>query len=196
MTKIKLNVFLILIATIGLCNNSTSAQQNITLEKRNLIQELRNATGSQNINLSVNFTSADIEDTFLARIENDKDLTEAQKKDLQKSVAQAKERMDKQIQDFFADKVAIQQLSEETAISVYDKNFTEPELRELIIFYKTPIGKKSLVFFLSEKNNLADAFSEAFREKLQNFTQPMVEREQDLLEKQIKEIKSKKTIEG
>jgi hypothetical protein len=194
MPKINFKVLFILVALIFLCNNSSFAQQIISPEKKGLIQELRKATGSQNINLSVNFTSADIQDTFLNRIESDKELTEAQKSELQKSVSQAKERMDKQIQDFFADKDGIQQLSEETANSVYDKNFTETELHELIKFYQTATGKKSLLFFLSEKNKLADAFGEAFRQKLQEFTKPMVEREQDLLEQQIKEVKRKKLI--
>lgn len=196
MSKLNFNTLFILIAIVFLCGNSSPAQQTISPEKKSLIQEFRKLTGSQNINLSVNFTSADIEETFLARIEQDKELNNAQKKELKESVAQAKVRMDKQIQDFFADKAGIQQLSEETALSLYDKNFTETELRDLIVFYQTPVGKKSLLFLLSEKTKLANAFGEAFRQKLQDFTEPMVEKEQDLLEQKIKEVKSKKTNVG
>lgn len=193
MSKLNFKTLSVLIALIFLCGNSSLAQQSISPEKKILIQEFRKLTGSQNINLSVNFTSADIQDTFLARIEQDKDLTDAQKKEAQKSLATAKQRMDKQIQDFFGDKVGIQQLSEDTAVALYDKKFTEAELRELIAFYQTTTGKKSLTFLLLEKNQLADAFSEAFRQRLQNFTKPMVEKEQELLEQEIREIKRKKS---
>ena len=166
MSKLNFSTVFILIAIVFLYGNSSPAQQTISPEKKSLIQEFRKLTGSQNINLSVNFTSADIEETFLARIEQDKELNYAQKKELKESVAQAKVRMDKQIQDFFADKAGIQQLSEETALSLYDKNFTETELRDLIVFYQTPVGKKSLLFLLSEKTKLANAFGEAFRSKI------------------------------
>jgi hypothetical protein len=196
MSKLNFNTLLILFTLFVVCGSSTFAQQILSVEKRVLIQELRKLSGSQNINLSVNFTSADIEDTFLTRINKDTELTDKQKITLKEEVTQAKQRMDKQIQDFFADKASIQQLSEDTAVSLYADTFSESDLRELIVFYKTPVGKKSLLFFLSEKKKLTDVFTEAFGQKLQEFTQPMVEKERDLLDKKIKELKGNATKDG
>lgn len=196
MSNLNFKTLFILIALVLLSGNSSLAQQSVSPEKEALIREFRELTGSQNITLSVKMTSADIEDSFFAMIERDKELTDAQKKELQKSVETANARIDKELQDFFADKAGIQQLSEETALALYDKNFTEAELRELITFYQTPIGKKSLVFLMSEKNQLAEAFGEAFKLKLQNFIQPIIEREQELLEREIKKMKEKRTIGG
>ena len=151
-------------------------------------------TGAKNVNLKVNFSVADVQQTLLSLVEQDAELTPAQKTELKKSATEAGERLDKEVKFFFSDQSKLTPLSEEVIYQIYDKTFTESELRELAAFYKTPAGQKALSFLPSLSGQFQQAFANAVSPLLQNYIQPKIEAETEQLKQKLKDTKAKKGV--
>jgi len=78
---------------------------------------------------------------------------------------------DPEVLDIIEKEFNIEELVDEIYIKIYDKYFTESEIKELILFYESPIGKKLLN--LSPKLfQEAAVMGEAYiREKLEKYTE-------------------------
>lgn len=72
------------------------------------------------------------------------DLTPAQRERVKSAIAESYERVSKSFRERLPQRIDIGQVIEEISYSLYDKYFTEEEIRDLISFYKTSTGKKSL----------------------------------------------------
>jgi len=75
---------------------------------------------------------------------NDPDLTAAERKE---AVAQAKKsanRTFKRFEELYAKKIDVPEVAEEITIDLYDKNYTAEEITDLITFYKSPTGQKTI----------------------------------------------------
>ena len=179
---------------IVFASNSSFAQQAATTDKKSLILEFRNLTGANNVNLKVNFSVADVQQTLLSLVEQDPELTPAQKTDLKKSAVEAGERLDKEVKVFFSDQSKLTPLSEEVIYQIYDKTFTEGELRELVAFYKTSAGQKALAFLPSLSGQVQQAFANAVSPLLQNYIQPKIEAETEQLKQKLNNTKAKKGV--
>lgn len=192
--KSKSVTIVLALSVIVFCFGSVAAQR--TSEKRELINEFRKLTGSAEISLSVNFNSVDIQDGFLEQVNGDKDLSKKQKRELRKYVTEARVRMDKRVKEYVEDETAMQKLSDETVFVLYERYFSEDELRDLIAFYKKPVGKKSLMFLKAESQKISDDFAEAFKTMLGDLVRKMIEEETALLEDRIAAAKGGKAVEG
>lgn len=82
---------------------------------------------------------------MIAQIVNaDTNLTDDQKRDvIEKSQARAL-RSSERLRELFVQKINLGDVLQKVAFVVYDKNFTDSELKDIIAFYKTPTGQKSL----------------------------------------------------
>ena len=146
MQKRKFDILLVAMVLI-LCSSIHSfAQQPTSTEKRALISEFRKLTGADTVNGDINFSSDGVRDIFSSVLEQDKETTDTQKVELRKSIAEATARIDKVARDFLADKSQITELSEEVIYQIYEKAFTESELKELIAFYRTNRPEGSSIF--------------------------------------------------
>jgi hypothetical protein len=179
------------LTAVILCSSLTGlAQQSISPEKKALILELRGLIEPETITLSANLSSTpSTNDPYTAQVEGDPELTDAQKQELKRFIAESNERVNKQIRDFFADKEMMRQISEEVGYQVYDKIFTDAELRELVTFYRSPTGQKAIRFMPTARSQLAKAFKEAFEQKLQEFMKPKIQKEMEEKQKKIREAK-------
>ncbi len=193
MQKLRFTIFLVMIIAALSGSFSSFAQQATPTQKQTLISEFRKLTGANNVNSSINFSVEGIQETFSAIVEQDKELTGAQKQDLRKSVAEATARVDKTGRDFFADKPNITKLSEEVIYKIYDRAFTESELKELIAFYQTATGQKAAAFLPSLSSQVQKEFGEVIRLKLQNIIQPRIEIETEQLKQKVTDAKVKKS---
>ena len=171
---------------------SSFAQQVPSTEKQALISEFRNLTGANNVNSSINFSSDGIQEILSSIVEQDKEITEAQKPELREAVAEATARVDKIARDFLADKSQIIGLSEAVIYQIYDKAFTESELKELIAFYRTPTGQKAARFLPGLSSQVQKDFGEVISRKLQNLIQPKIQTETQQLKQKIRDVKAKK----
>lgn len=194
MQKTHFKFLLVAFTVIVFSSVSSFAQQTSATDKKSLILEFRNLTGANNVNLKVNFSVADVQQTLLSLVEQDAELTPAQKTELKKSATEAGERLDKEVKFFFSDQSKLTPLSEEVIYQIYDKTFTESELRELAAFYKTSAGQKALSFLPSLSGQFQQAFANAVSPLLQNYIQPKIEAETEQLKQKLKDTKAKKGV--
>lgn len=71
-------------------------------------------------------------------------LSEEKKKELIATAQEQSARSSERLRQLFMQKIDLSQVMQEVALVVYDKNFTESEMQDIITFYKTPTGKKTL----------------------------------------------------
>jgi hypothetical protein len=95
MQKLKFNFLFVALLIVVFGSVSSFAQQATSANKKSLILEFRRLTGAQNVNISVNFSAEDVQQELSSIVEQDKEITDAQKQELRKSVAEAKARIDK-----------------------------------------------------------------------------------------------------
>ena len=180
---------------ITLCVNVSSfAQAEISPEKRALISEFRVLTGANNVEGSINFSAAGVNEILSKTVEQDKELTDPQRAQLGELIKEATERVEKAARTFLDDKSQIVELSEQTIFKLYDKSFTESELKELIAFYGTPTGRKAAVFLPSLSGQVQKAFGEVIQSKLSPILQPKIQIEVEQLKQQIKDLKATKNL--
>lgn len=180
-------------ALVILCSNvPLVARQEISSEKKNLISEFRKLTGGDVVNRSINFSADSLHKLFSSMVEEDKEITEAQRVELQKSATEAAVRTDKTVRDFLNDNSQISALEEEVIFKIYDRAFTENELKELIGFYKSPTGQKALAFSRSLSRLVQNDFGEVMRAKISGLLQPKIQMESEQLKQKIKDMKVKR----
>ena len=71
-------------------------------------------------------------------------LSEDKKKELIATAQEQSARSSERLRQLFMQRIDLSQVMQEVALVVYDKNFTESEMQDIITFYKTPTGKKTL----------------------------------------------------
>jgi uncharacterized protein len=126
-----------------------TAQQPITPEKRALIKELLEVTGepkTSETTLSAVMKQYEIEIPKMIneRIKSDQRLSSEDKEKMLKDMDKDVPQMVKRYIDLFLQRINISQFIEEAFYPLYDKYFTENEIRDMIAFYKTETGKKTI----------------------------------------------------
>jgi len=182
-------VALILTAIVG---NSAFAQQTPQTEKEVLVMKFRKLTGADNVKLGINVSFEDIKNDLIGSVDNDKELTDAQKQELRKSAVDAYDRLDQQLKDFLNDQPKITSISEAAVFQVYDQAFTEAELKELIAFYGTVAGQKALKFLPTLSAQVQQSFQSILLPKVQDFITPKIKAEGEQLKQKIQDAKMKK----
>jgi hypothetical protein len=148
----KLNIFsaLLLFLFVNLSfAQQTSPETKISPEKQFLIKEYFEITGGRDaVNKSLDAVFANLNNTLpmiiSANIEQNSNLTAAQKADLQKSMPEMVARMGKRFQEELNRELDFAKVVEEVNYPLLDKFFTAAELKDLIAFYKSPTGQKAI----------------------------------------------------
>lgn len=193
MQKPKSKILFVCIVLLLCSNVPLFAQQEISNEKKDLISEFRKLTGADVVNRSINFSSDSLQKLFSAVVEDDKEITEAQKVELQKFATEAAGRTDKVVRDFLKDNSQITELEDEVVFKIYDGAFNENELKELIVFYKTPTGQKTLSFLRGLSRQVQNDFGEVMRVKINALLQPRIQMETEQLKQKIRDVKAKRS---
>lgn len=165
------------------------AQQSITAEKRKLIFELRELTGTKTFKVVPEMKTEDIGNVLVRLVDSDRELSTGQKQELRKTALAAKERFEKEMLDYMADGTVSDELFDEIFVREYDKAFTEDELREIVVFYRTPAGKKSAGFFMRIMNQATKDFAKALTVKINEFVNTKLKEEIERLKKEIERAK-------
>jgi hypothetical protein len=71
-------------------------------------------------------------------------LSDEKKKELIATIQEQSVRSSERLRQLFVQKIDLSKVMQDVALQVYDKNFTESEMQDIITFYKTPTGKKTL----------------------------------------------------
>jgi hypothetical protein len=125
------------------------ADEEISPAKRALIGELLEITDSKNMaeNLLQSILAQFDQNYYqmvAGLIAQEKRLDADQRKDLERLIVASQKRFMAKFRKAYADRIRIGEIIEKISYPLYAKHFTENELRDLIAFYKTPTGRKTL----------------------------------------------------
>jgi len=85
-----------------------------------------------------------IEQMMEQTIEEDPDLTPAERKEAAAQSAKAAKRAMKRFEELYAKKVDVPKAAEDISAELYEKYYTADEVKDLIAFYNTPTGQKTI----------------------------------------------------
>lgn len=128
------------------------AQASLTPEKKALIKELFGLLNSGNAAeaIAIQFLEQ-FQEGGIILIKNDlRELIQAQKvspvekKRLEAEMDESAQRILTRLRAEFPKRINLDEILETVMLEVYDKFFTEAEMKDLIAFYKTPTGQKSI----------------------------------------------------
>ena len=131
---------------------STAGEQAITPEKRALIAELLQVTDSKKnalafYNAILNQQESQMPDAIWQSLAGDKEiqgLSSDEKARLRKEMLETSTRTNKRLRELFSKRIDFAQIVEDIAYDLYSKYFTEAEIKDLVTFYRSPTGKKSI----------------------------------------------------
>ncbi len=195
----KLKFLFFTLAIFILCGGQLLAQQSVSPEKQALIREFLEVTGGQKranevVDIMISFQEKESPKMISSLIEQESDLTSAQKQELQQMAAESAERVGSRTREFFTQRMNIGQMIEEISLPIYDKNFTESELRDIIAFYRTPTGQKTITIAPKMMMEAMMAFSEKFTPQFQEFIKETTDAELAQLKQKLQNGKGKKAV--
>ncbi|MBX7173764.1 MAG: DUF2059 domain-containing protein [Pyrinomonadaceae bacterium] len=129
--------------------NSINAQTEISPEKMKAIKELNQLVTQENKAddfakaMSAQFSVLN-EELIKISLAERKEIVPAEKVVLEKKLVEASQKYQKQFVDKLIEKVDYNKMIEEISITVYAKYYSLEEINDLIAFYKTPTGQKTL----------------------------------------------------
>lgn len=130
----------------------TDASVTVSPQKRALIKELLEVTEAAKLAESTSKTMIEqmeqefpkILEMLMTQQAADNKLTSTQVKALQVDASATSMRMLKRFQEKVLTAVNYAELLETISLELYDKYFTEEELKDIVAFYRTPTGKKTI----------------------------------------------------
>ncbi len=145
-------LFASFIAALGQGPPAVAAKPTITAEKRALITELLEVTETRKnalavFNSMIEFEQNQASDLILESLNRDRgpgELNDAAKDELRKKMVENSSRTNKRVQELFDKRIDFPQVVEDVFIELYDKYFTEAELKDLVAFYRSSTGRKSI----------------------------------------------------
>ena len=122
----------------------------VSATKRALIKQILDLTNSRlSSEAMFNAQFAQVEKQLpeiqwqaISSMDEFKQLLPTQREQVRQKVMESSAKMSRRLKELFLERIDIQQLVEEISYSVYDKHFTEPELMDLVAFYKSATGQK------------------------------------------------------
>ena len=125
------------------------AQQEIKPEKRALIKELLEVTRAGK--LAQGATDAMLEQMektlpqiLSATLDNTSELKPVDREALRTTIGDSALRVHLRMKALMAEKINMVEITEQMSYPLYDKFFSEDELRGLLAFYKSSVGQKSI----------------------------------------------------
>jgi uncharacterized protein len=158
--------------------------------KSDLVRELLAVTDFRNTALSTVDTMITELDKQYPRIfegiiDQDPDLTPSQRQKIKEGFGESMPRFSALLRKRIRQRIDLGQLMEEIALPLYAKYFSEDELRDLISFYKTPTGQKTL-------SVLPQLFGDSVREASQKLGPPLTNIVMEVLAEEKDRLKKNK----
>jgi len=163
----------------------TFGQSAISPQKRELIKELLVVTDAVKLAESTSQTMmAQMEQDFprimemlLTQQAADNQLNAAQRKALLEDGGKSSLRMLKRFQERALTAVNFGELLETISLELYDKYFTEEELKDMVAFYRTPTGKKTIQVMPKLVNDTMQKSTELVLPKIMSVLDELIKEE-------------------
>lgn len=164
---------------------TVNAQEEISSEKKALIKELLEITETKK-------TYENIIDMVLLQCQNDyprritqmlhdAKVPEDKQGEIQKQLLESGLRFSKRFRELYPERLNFQRIMEPIYCSLYNKYFTEDELRDLIIFYKSATGKKSI-------NIMPQLMQESMQKSNESLNPKIIELVNEILQEEKKRL--------
>ena len=114
-------------------------------------------------------------------IDEDERIPTETKAEMKRVAEESAERSAARMKEFFSKRLNLGELIEEITIPVYDKLFTEQEIRDMIAFYKSPTGKRLTEVTPQLSMELITSMMAKLTPKLQEFMKEAAESELKIL---------------
>lgn len=178
-----------------------SAQTGSASEKQTAVKELVSLISGDNkieemMNAMVPQLQAQQDATLKAALDALTDLTAAEKQALADSIAGDRKYSVKRLMDRMLQKINMNELMNEIAYTVYDKHFTLAEIKDLIAFYKTPTGQKSLKMMTPLLTDTMTAVQEHVMPKMMIVIKEIMDEDRAEIEQKINAQKPKAKKSG
>jgi len=161
------------------------AQNAISPQKRALVKELLDVTEavklaestSQAMMLQMEQEFPKIMEQLMAQQISENQLTPAQRNTLQNDYSKISGRMLKGFREKVFGTINYAQVLEQISLELYDKYFTEDELKDMLEFYKTPTGKKTIQVMPKLATDSIQRSSEIMLPKIMNALNEVIQEE-------------------
>jgi len=182
----------ILISTLGISafivfsSLVAAAQTAPNPEKLALIKEFLVVTNAKKMaadssEMMLGLQASETQKMIDTLIDEDESLSPEMKADVRKIAEASAGKSTARVREFFSKRMNLGELIEEVSIPVYDKHFTEQQMRDLITFYKTPTGKRMIEVTPQLTMELMTAMVGKMIPKLQEFMKEAAESELKIL---------------
>lgn len=193
-----LRLSFLFLAFMAVGTGTVAAQGGVSPEKLALIREYIQITGgsksaSEMTDMMLAFQEAEAEKMAASMIDMDKELSPGDKSAAKKMTVEITQRIMKRTREFFAKEIDLDQMIDDIVVPIYDKHFSEAELRELIAFYKTTTGRKTIELMPELMMASMTSFSEKLTPKLQEFFKKMAEEEYAVVRKELLDAGKKRS---
>lgn len=158
-------------------------------QKAALVQELLQVTdvgslAEKNFAASMEQATQQLLPMLQETVANQENLTPEQKAKAEKEFQQQYTRFLARFQKRFAEKINLRQLVEEVNGNLYTKYFTVDELRDILAFYRTATGKKSLTL-------MPEMMNEAMEQTNSRVYPVSMEIITELMQEELKQVPAK-----
>lgn len=180
--RILKSVLTLALLILGL-SATASAQNTITPEKRALIKEMIVATDVQKMSDAMMKATMDqLENDTPRRVADSvnsmSDLTPEERKKLIQKMTDDSARFTKRFRELMKEKLDWVQLIEELMYPIVDKYYTEDDLKNMIVFYKSPTGRKVLEVMPQMMTEMMIRSEEIIRPKVEGIARQVLEEEE------------------
>lgn len=177
-----------LILCVLLCGSVVRAtaqqpqQQSMTPEKRALIKELSDATNSRKtaeemLNAMLAQTEKLSETLMSDTISSRGDMTIQEQEEHRQKQKATRARINARVKELMAQRIDLTKVLEEVSYTIYDRYFTEGEIKDLIVFYRSPAGKKYIELMPKLVADSMAKTAELITPKLQQILKEIVDEE-------------------
>jgi len=179
--KIAMKLAGLVLLLVGSLCSSASAQQEIKPEKRALIKELFLATKADKMaasftNIILTQMERDLPKT-LSELPEMTDLKKRDREQAQRVMFEASGRLLARFKELIPERINFAEVMEQMFYPLYDKFFTEDELKDLVAFYKSPTGQKSIGVMPQLLQDAMQRSSEALNAKVTQLVNEVLEQE-------------------
>ncbi|MEK6304184.1 MAG: DUF2059 domain-containing protein [Acidobacteriota bacterium] len=170
---------------VGSLCSSANAQSEIKPEKRALIKELYLATKADKMAESfTNIILSQMERDLPKTLSEFPEMTDLKRKDrdqAQKVLFETSARILARFKELIPERINFAEVMEQMFYPLYDKFFTEDELKDLVTFYKSPTGQKSIDVMPQLLQDAMQRASEALNAKVMRLVDEVLAEERQHL---------------
>lgn len=162
----------------------------VSPEKAALIREMAEVTGGKDgfnelMKSMYSFDDSQAVPIIVMAIDADKTLSPSAKVEAKKMATDAAKRTSAKVQTYFSTRFDFDQFVEKVYLPVYDKSFTEAELRDIIAFYRTPTGQKTVKQIPQLMKDSLVAISQHLLPQIQEFMKQTIDEEMAALKQKL-----------